>query len=37
MIMITVMMSQLKYEQPFMYDLTKPGEVVVNMIGNSAK
>ena len=32
MIMITVMMLQLRYGQPCMNDLTKPGEVAVNMI-----
>ena len=35
MIMITVMMLQLGYAQPCMNNLTKPGEVTVNMTGNT--
>ena len=33
--MVTLMMLQPRYAQPYMNDLTKPGEVAVTMIGNT--
>ena len=33
--MINVMLLQPRYAQPCMSDLTKPGEVAVNMTGNT--